>query len=212
LAHRLFGQTATRAGRTREAQDHLQRALTLAREIGDRHGEARAHHDLTALWSHDTQAALTHASRALLLFKKLDNPVWEAEALNLVGWYQARTGNLAPARAACEQALDMFSQNGNRQGQATSLTSLGFIAHESGKHAQAMMFYRDSLALYQDLGARYEEADTLEHLGRLHAALGHKAHAERAWRQALGLYVDQHRTAAADGIRQQLAMVDVVAS
>jgi tetratricopeptide (TPR) repeat protein len=212
LAHRLFGQTATRAGLTEEANDHLRRALTLAREDGDLYAEARAHHDLTGLWSHDAKAALRHAGRALLLFKKLDNPVWEAEALSVAGWHQARTGDLVPARTTCEQALGMFSQNGNKQGQASTLTNLGFIAHQSGKHAQALMYYRDSLALHRELGARYGEADTLEHLGRLHAALGRKADAERAWRQALGLYVDQHRTVAAEGVRQQLAMVEAAVS
>jgi tetratricopeptide (TPR) repeat protein len=208
LAHRLYGQTATRAGRLPEARTHLEWALLLARKIGDRHGEARTHYDLGRACD-DSAMALGHASGALLLFKELDNPVWEAEALNLVGWHQAMLGNLAPARAACERALVLFSEYGNRQGRATTLASLALIARRCEESDQALSFYRDSLALFQELGARYEEADTLDDQGRLYAALGHTAEAERAWRQALGLYVEQNRTEAAEGIRRHLAIVAV---
>ncbi|MEV4318629.1 NB-ARC domain-containing protein [Actinocrispum sp. NPDC049592] len=206
LAHRLLGQTAIRAGLTAEAKEHLRWALVLTREIGDRVGEARTHYDLSWLTS-DSEIALDHASRSLKLFSPMGNPVWEAEALNRIGWHRAMLGDLANARPACEQALALFTENDNRQGRASALTSLGLIAHRSGTPAEAMRFYRDALVLCQQLGARYEEAETLEHLGRLHCALGHKAEAERTWRQALGLYVEQCRTMAAEGLRQQLACV-----
>jgi hypothetical protein len=208
LAHRLFGQTATRAGLIREAMEHLEWSLVLAREIGDHHAEARAHYDLSWVCT-DPEIALDHATQALTLFRPLNNPVWEAEALNLVGRHQTMLGDLGPARTACERALRLFAEHGNRQGQATTLTSLGQIAHRSGTPAQAMRLYRDSLDLCNELGARYEEAETLEHLGRLHAALGHKPEAERTWRQALGLYVEQNRTVAAEEIRRLLAGVTV---
>lgn len=51
----------------------------------------------------DDRRALDHARRALDLYRTLDQPVWEAEALNAMGWYAATTttrGNSAGDRRA----------------------------------------------------------------------------------------------------------------
>jgi hypothetical protein len=58
LAHRLLGQTATRAGLLHEATHHLHQALRVTRDNGDRHGEARSHYDLALATSQQTSYAL----------------------------------------------------------------------------------------------------------------------------------------------------------
>ncbi|MGI8332514.1 ATP-binding protein [Actinomadura scrupuli] len=205
LAHRLLGQASARAGMHAEATDHLNQALELARDINDLHGEARAHHDLTWVWGHsDDEQALTHAENAVRLFQALDNPVWEAEALNAMGWHQARLGHLHEANTSCERALKLFREYENQQGQAATLTNLGYIAHHSGRYADALAFYRSSLALCRDLGATYDEADTLDHFGKAHAALGQDTEARLAWQQALILLRAQHRFSDADRMQDQL--------
>jgi tetratricopeptide (TPR) repeat protein len=206
LAHRLLGQASARADMHNDATNHLQKAIRLARQAGDVHGEARAYYDLAVAWRPiDGTQAVQHAVHALDLFRQLDNPVWEAEALSALGWYQARLGNHAAAIESCERALDLFSRNGNRQGQATTLDCLGYVAHHNGRYALALTHYRDSLALCRDLGATYDEADTLDHLGQAHAALGDHTEAAAAWQQALTLNRAQHRTTDVARIERQMA-------
>jgi hypothetical protein len=209
LAHRLLGQACARAGMNTEASDHLHQALDLAVDTGDTHGEARAYYDLTWVWrQNDDQLALTHATQALRLFQTLDAPVWEAEALNMMGWHQAQLRDYEAARESCEQALTLFRAESNRQGQAVTLDSLGYIAHHCGQYDQALACFRESLDLCRDLGATYYEADTLDHLGQAHAALGHHAEARHVWQRALSLNRAQHRTADADRIKWQLDELD----
>ncbi|HEV7652027.1 MAG TPA: tetratricopeptide repeat protein [Actinophytocola sp.] len=206
LAHRLLGQASARAAMHREATSHLQNAITLAQQANDVHGEARAYYDLATAWRPiDDAQAVEHAGRALELFRRLDNPVWEAEALSAVGWHQARLGRYPAAVESCEQALALFTSNGNRQGQATTLDCLGYVAHHTGEYTVALTHYRDSLALCRDLGATYDEADTLDHLGQAHAALHQRAEALKAWQQALELNRAQHRSADVHRIERQMA-------
>jgi tetratricopeptide (TPR) repeat protein len=180
LAHRLLGQTATRAGLLHEATQHLHHALRVTRDNGDRHGEARSHYDLALAASQQTSYALVHAHEALKLFRALGNAVWTAEALNKIGRLHALSGNPTEARASCEQALALFTQHTNRHGLADALTNLGYIAHIEGHHDHALTHYHNALALYEQVGIRYDQIDTLRQLEQLHRAHGRDAEAERA--------------------------------
>jgi tetratricopeptide (TPR) repeat protein len=205
-AHRLLGGACVRAGMLTKAADHLSQALDLAKQSGDKHGEARAHHDLTWVWRRtDDQRALDHASEALRLFRKLGNPVWEAEALNMMGWHQAQLGQYHQARSSCERALLLFRLHSNRQGQAFTLDCLGSIAYHCAERALALSCFRQSLELFCDLGAQYYEADVLDHLGLAHAALGDEAEARQAWQRALVLNHLQHRMIDAQRVQRHIA-------
>lgn len=206
LAHRLLGQACARAGLCVRSLEHLHQALELARRAGDTHGEARAHHDLTWIWRHtDDRVALDHAAQALRLFQTLGNPVWEAEALNMMAWQHAQLGDYRKARTSCEQALLLFHKYANRHGQAVTLDCLGSIAHHSGQHDEALAYFRESLELFKDLGATYYEADIMDHLGLAHAALGHHTDARHAWQRALTFTRIQHRITDAQRIERHLA-------
>lgn len=205
VASRLLGQACARAGMNERAFECLHRALDLAKETGDLHGEARAHYDLTWVWREtDDEQALNHAIEALRLFKTLDSPVWEGEALSVMGWHQAQLGRYDEARISCERAFGLFQKELNRQGQAVTLDYLGYIAHHCGEHDRALECLRQSLDLCRDLGATYYEADTLDHLGQAFAALGQSDEARSAWQRALSLNRAQDRKADARRIEQQL--------
>jgi tetratricopeptide (TPR) repeat protein len=210
LAHRLLGQAYARSRLLTEALDHLYRGRELAKEAGDTHGEARSYYDLIMVWKqkNDDQVALNHAKEAFRLFQTLGNPVWKAEALERMGWHQARLGDYVEARASCEQALELFRQKSNRQGQAITLDTLGYIAHHRGEYAQALEYFHESLELCRGLGATYDEADILEHLGLSLATLERRAEARLVWQQALHLIRAQERIADADRIERQLAALD----
>jgi tetratricopeptide (TPR) repeat protein len=205
LAYRLLGHAYLRAGRHTEALDHLEQAVILAE-----HSQARAHYNLASAWAQqgDDQQALTHATHALHLYQTLDNPVWEAEALNAVAWYHARLDHHDEARTLCEQALTLHRLHRHHDAEADTLDSLGYIAHHTGHHIQALDYYHQALTLFRDLGNAYQVASTLEDLGKAHAALGQHTHARRTWQQALDLYHAQHRTTDADRIQQQLDSLD----
>jgi len=188
----------------------LNQALALAESTQGVHRQARIHVVLTVAWRErgDLQQALTHATRALDLFRTLDDAVWQAGALNNLGWCQAHLGHYEQAREACERALAVLGHCGDRDGQPPVLDSLGYIAHHTGRHMHALEYYRQALARFRQTGDTYLEADTLTRLGATYVALERPMDAHRVWSRAWHLCLEQHRTGHAHRIRQQLASLD----
>lgn len=210
VATSLLARAYVGVGYYIEAIEMLNQALVLAESTRGVRRQARIHVVLTVAWRErgDLQQAVTHATRALDLFRTLEDVVCQAGALNNLGWCQAHLGHYEQARAACERALAVLGQCGHRDDLAPVLDSLGYIAHHTGRHRHALEYYRQALAQYRRVGDAYLEADTLAHLGATYAALDRPVDAQRVWSRAWRLYLEQHRTGHAHRIRQQLASRD----
>ncbi|MFD5074438.1 ATP-binding protein [Streptomyces sp. NPDC058371] len=203
LTHRLLGRAYVVLGHHQEAIKALNQALALSEQQEDRALQAQAHYTLASIHP-DGRQALEHARRALDLYRGLDQPIGEANALNAVGWYAARLGELDTAREHCRSALTLYQHHHDVNGEAQTLDSLGYIDHHSGRHHDALQRYRQAISLYRDLDNTYETADTLERLGHSHAALGHHDQACSAWREARDLYRQQDRDQEAEQVEREL--------
>jgi tetratricopeptide (TPR) repeat protein len=95
---------------------------------------------------------LAHAERTLALYSTFDQPVWEALALNQVGWCAARLGDYDTARTRCQAALALYREHDSPNGEADVLDSLGYIDHHTGDHRQAVDHYRRAPALRRTIG------------------------------------------------------------
>jgi tetratricopeptide (TPR) repeat protein len=197
------------APRTR-AHRRLGRALAEAGQHHDPTQMAHTHHYLARAWElrGDDRRALEHARQALDLFRDLDHPVWEAEALNATGWYAACLGDHDAAREHCQAALALFQRHPHPDGQANTLDSLGLIAYRTGHHDEAVHYYEQALALFHSLGNTAVAIDTLDRLGQPHAALGRHAQARAVWQEALELYRQQGRSTDIERVQRQLDSLD----
>jgi tetratricopeptide (TPR) repeat protein len=191
-AHRNLADAYTRLGRFDDAHSHLNYALDLATETGDRTRQARTHHSLGYLWERrgNYVRALDHARQAHDLYQAAGHQLGQATALNQVGWYHAQLGHHQQALTYCQQALALHLELGDRDGQAATWHSLGYAHHILGRHTQALTSYKNALGLVRDLGDRYNEADILTRLGDTHHATGNPKIAHDAWRQALTILDD----------------------
>lgn len=204
LTHRLLGRAHVMLGHHQEAIDALNQALALSEQQNDRALQAQAHYTLASIWP-DGRRALEHARRALDLYRGLDQPIAEANALNAVGWYAALLGDHDDtAREHCQAALALFQYHRDVAGQAQTLDSLGYIDHHSGRHHDAVQHYGQAISLYHDLDNSYETADTLDRLGHPHVALGDHDRAREVWREARDLYRQQGRDQEAEQVERQL--------
>jgi len=204
--HRLVGRAHADLAHHEEAIDHLHQALGLAERHRDHTNQAHTHRTLAGAWMArgDVRRAHEHAIHALALSRTLDNPVWEAGALNAAGWYAAQLGEHDVARERCQAALALFRRHHDVEGEATTLDSLGYIAHHSGQHTEAVDHYLSAVALLRAIGSTYQEAGTLDRLGHPYASLGQHDRARTVWRQALELYRQQERVEDAQQLQRQL--------
>ncbi|WP_079041112.1 MULTISPECIES: tetratricopeptide repeat protein [unclassified Streptomyces] len=203
LTYRLLGRAHVVLGHHQEAIAAMNQALALSEQQNDRALQAKAHYTLASIWP-DGRRALEHARRSLDLYRGLDQPIGEANALNAVGWYAARLGDHDTAREHCRAALALYHHHQDVNGQAQTLDSLGYIDHHSGRHDDAVRHYLQAISLYGDLDNTYETADTLDRLGHAHAALGRDDQALGVWRQARNLYRQQGRDQEAEEVDRRL--------
>ncbi|MEU4449360.1 BTAD domain-containing putative transcriptional regulator [Actinosynnema sp. NPDC050801] len=221
-AHRRLGNCHADLWRHDEAIAHMEQALALTGQHGDRANEAATRLMFARTWQvwsfqlppaeqgEAFRHALGHATDALALFRALDDPVGEATALNTVSWCAARLGDHDEARDHCRAALALYRRHPDPDGEANAWDTMGYIAHRTGRHHDAIDCYRRALGLLGDLGHTYQVAAIRDRLGDPHAALGRHEQARDLWQAALRVYRAQHHHAAADRVQRQLdALGDV---
>jgi DNA-binding SARP family transcriptional activator/Tfp pilus assembly protein PilF len=206
-AHCWLGYALAQVHGTTEAVEQLHHALALTEQSGDTYGQAHTHYVLAGAWGlcGDDRRALHHAECALSIFRTLDRPSALGRALNAVGWFHARLGEYAEARASCLASLALHRRTSSGSFVAAALDSLGYIAHHTDNHHQALDYYHEALALRRDQGSTYAEAGTLDRLAQVHLALGRPDQARDTWNRALRLYKAQHRLADAERVARELA-------
>jgi len=185
-ALRHLANATIQMGDLDEADEYLQRALTLFEGLGDAAAQATAHMNLSLLRERQERIKESndHAAHALRLFRAAGHRVGEGIALNSLGYGYALLGEFPAALEHCHQALELDRANGHRKGEAHTADSLGFIYGRLGDHAQAIRWFGHSLGLFREFGDRYNEADALLNLGDVFAAVGDHAAATRSWSDA----------------------------
>ncbi len=217
-SHRELGLASARAGQLREAYSHLGRALKLYEKLGDRDGQARARiiiGNVHASQGRDRDAldcaldALRPPPSDRQPPGKPITPTARAIALNNLGWYHARLGELDEARTQCEHALQLFRGMGNQYGQAVTLDSLGYIYHQLGNDHQAIAHYRLAADQCRQIGDLHFLPHTLAQLGESCQAVSDTAGARDAWQQAADI-LDSMQHPGAHEIQARLRRLDAI--
>jgi tetratricopeptide (TPR) repeat protein len=189
-SHQGIGRASWRLGLYDEAQVHLQRALDMFGRLDGSVGEvAGTHLALSTAFENlgSVDKALRHAEQALALAEAAGDRLWQARALNRIGWYHALLGHPTRALEECQQALTDIREFDDLSGEARTLDSIGYAHHLLGEHQEAAAFLEKSLALRHELCDRYGEATVLTHIGDAHHATGDSSAASAAWQAAVSI-------------------------
>jgi tetratricopeptide (TPR) repeat protein len=178
-----------RQGKLEEARQQLEDGLALARQHGDRAGEATSLHHMGTVFYFlgDHQAARDRLERALSIRRELgDRPGAAISLSNLVGIYYA-LGDLTGAKASSEQALAIHRTIGDRRGEAHALTNLASIELNLGNVRAARRGSEQARMLYRAIGDRGGEALSASNLGLILHAMGDGEAARRSCQEALAI-------------------------
>ena len=179
------GNAHIRLGNADEARHHLTTAL----EQGHPRSQGNAHLALgfVAEQQGDLAEALTHADRALQLFRQVDELSGQAKALNAIGWYSARLGDFDRALRECHQAMALLRRLDDPFGEAETWDSIGFIHHHLSHLDEAVTSYQRALRLHTELGNTHQLAKVYLHLAETHQAMGTIPAARDDYREAISL-------------------------
>ncbi|MFC8529257.1 ATP-binding protein [Nocardia sp. NPDC057227] len=165
-------------------------ALTTARRITDRLGEANTLTDLGVVRERtgDYAAATDLQQQAQALYREIGNRLGEANTLGNLGIVREKTGDYAAATDLQQQAQALYREIGNRLGEASTLTNLGIVHMYTGDYAEATDLHQQALTLNREIGYRLGEANTLGNLGNVCNWTGDYAEATDLQQQALTLF------------------------
>ncbi|MEM8963970.1 MAG: CHAT domain-containing protein [Acidobacteriota bacterium] len=181
-----LGRAYRYLGDTDKAITHLQRAVGLRHELGDREREAETRNYLCLIWQRTGRwTEAEHCFLALLDdAHELEDRELEARVRNNLGGIHQNLGEPAKALAYFEQALAIRRAIGEELGAATTLNNRGALYRGLGDVDEALADYDRALALFERLDNRYWQARTLNNIGFAYLYLGDheraRAYLERA--------------------------------
>ncbi len=128
--------------------------LALARDVGDRAGEAAALTGLASLatFMGDVARGNALAEQSLAVYRELGDIRGLADVLFGLGMSARNAGNYERAQELGEEALDLFRALGDTGHMAEALWSLGLMAQHQGRYERAVRLIaaaatlRDSIA------------------------------------------------------------------
>jgi tetratricopeptide (TPR) repeat protein len=167
-------------------------AVTAARHLGDRLGQAGALTDLADLHRRtgDYQGAAGALEEALAICRPAGHQLGLADALADLGDVRRMTGDYRAAAAALEEALGIYRAAGHRLGQADALAALGTVWRMTGDYPAAAGALEEALDICRAAGHRLGQADALAALGRVWRMAGDYRAAAGALEEALGICRD----------------------
>jgi DNA-binding SARP family transcriptional activator/Flp pilus assembly protein TadD len=164
-------------------------ALTSARELGDRRGEAWVLSNLGMVFLRQrTDDAIGCYEEALAIFREVGERREQALVANNLAFAYLAFGRYEEAVTALREALQLQREVGRRYGEGVALCNLGEAYLELGRYDEAIACSRQALAIVREVGSVRDEGFVLSNLGRAHLDLGHLAEAADLLEQALGIH------------------------
>ncbi|WP_410625624.1 ATP-binding protein [Amycolatopsis sp. cmx-8-4] len=151
----------------------LDKALTIASDLGDREGEICIIENFAdhALDFEEWDDATEYFSRILLAAHEIDAPYFVGWALNGLGCSPRGLDRVDAATSYLNQALESFRATANRGAEATVLANIGNVLRRQGRLADAVTWCQHSLSVCQAIGDAWREAWTERVLGMVYLDL-----------------------------------------
>ncbi|MBD2091289.1 tetratricopeptide repeat protein [Microcoleus sp. FACHB-1515] len=170
-----------------EALQSFQQALTLYREVGDRHNEGTV---LTLIgWVYGVigpySEALNYHQQAVVIFQEVGDRRGEANAFLGLGWDYDGLGQYAESIESYQQALVIFREIGDRRNEGTTLGNIGSVYGVTGPYSEALNYHQQALAVHRETGNRAGEGTALNNIGIVYSNLGQYFTALDYYQQAL---------------------------
>ncbi len=147
------------------AKADYEHMIKLARHVDNQPGEWQALFDLGYAWQpRDLQQAGKYLQEALLLARKMDDPITLGLSLNRLGnWYFFRS---LPHEALPlhRQAFEIYQRPGDRRGMAQTLEYLGIASYGVGDVLQGVDYYAQAIPIMRELDDRPGLVRALEFL------------------------------------------------
>lgn len=166
-----------------------ERALALARELGDRAAEARVLWNLMLLHSEygNVEAAVGYGEASLAIARALNLRGQAAYTLNDLSGAFMYFGRTDRAAQALDEARHYWAETGNRPMLADNLGRAGLVKFMDGRLREALALSEESLTISRSIGNRWGESFAMLTIGWARQVLGEVDESIRALDESIRL-------------------------
>jgi predicted ATPase len=185
-----LGRAERHAGRMEDAHSHLEAALALYREIGNRRLEGIVLSDLGTLHHEQgrTEEARNCLEAALVLHREAGDQDCEGVDLGTLATLELEQGRMEQAHTQFEAALAIYRKLGHRRNEGIALINLGILHFYQGRMDEARAHYEAALSIHRQMRDRPSEGIVLGPLGGLHLIQGRVDQARTHYEAALAIH------------------------
>ncbi len=177
------------------ASKQLDNALNIFQD--DRKGEARVRlfKSYIAGSIGETDKALAEISRALELYREINDKSGEGLALTAMGLWHSSNQNHDRALELNKEALEIFHAIGARHSEAIALNAIGQAYQNLTEYANALSYYKSALTLFESTGTLDAASATTFAIASIHHVSGSLDQALASYERCLQLSrsVGKHR-------------------
>ncbi len=180
VAYKDMGKAQVTAG-------YFEKALSIARKIGDRNGEGVALGNLGNTYMNlgDARRAIGYHEQALVILREIGDRHGQGATLGNLGNTYMNLGDARRAIGYNEQYLAITHEIGDRRGQGNALGNLGNTYMNLGDVRRAIGYYEQRMEIAREIGDRRGEGAVLGNLGVAYSILGDARRAIEYYEQAL---------------------------
>ena len=179
----------TYQGEFKEAECLYKKALSIMKENGDRHGEARCYGGLGVVLNHigEVGKAEEYLKKAIVIRKEIGDRQGEADDYESLGNVFQALAEYVKAKEYLQKALKIREDMSDRQGEATDYENLGTVFVHLGEYGRAEECIQKSLVIAKEISDKYIESSCYAKLGSVFANLSKYGKAEEYYQQALAI-------------------------
>ncbi|KAL9982704.1 hypothetical protein ACROYT_G004781 [Oculina patagonica] len=170
-----------------QAKELYERAMTIARESGDKRGEEITNDGLGTMFESlgEYLKAKEHYEKALAIGMEIGDREGEAIVCSNLGIVFQSIGKYVKAKEYIEKALAISAEIGNKALEAASYEKLGIVFHCLGEYVKAKEYLEKALAVRMEIGDRPGEATCYGNLGIVLVSIGEYVKAKEYHEKAL---------------------------
>jgi len=167
--------------------DYTEKALKIAKDIGDRRNEGVWLGNLGLAYRAlgQVEKAIKYHEDALVISKEIGDLRGEGADLGNLGNAYIDLGQVDKAIEYYENALAISREAVDRRTEGTALGNLGLAYYAPGQVEKAIKYYEDALVIAREIGDRRNEVIWLGNLGTIYSNLGQVEKAIKYYEDAL---------------------------
>jgi tetratricopeptide (TPR) repeat protein/TolB-like protein len=183
------GRVNIHNGKSQDALEPLNRALSLAIQLGNDEQRATSLHLIGLAYRrlNKPEEALRNAQEALAIRRKIGDKRGIAFSLNEMALSEVSLGKPTEALAHYQESLQIMRDIGDKRGLGDTLINLGNFYDDRGDHDQALKMYKEALQLEREVGNEGLQAVCLNNIGAAYYEKAQYEDARTYYQQALQL-------------------------